>query len=159
MIVRFLRAAVWTVAAVAGAGILAMMGIVCADILLRRFGRPWVGAYDLVRMCGGVTIACALPLTTAVKGHVAVEYFFHKLSRPWRIVVDSLSRLVCCLLFALLAWRNVGYGQRLLRDGQVSMTLAIPLFWLPWVIALGCGLTALVILFHLLRPGRELIRP
>lgn len=157
--VRWLRGAVWGVSALASLGVLAMMSIVCADVLMRRFGRPWVGAFDLVRICGAVTIACALPLTTAVKGHVAVEYFFHKLSRPWRIIVDSLSRLICAALFGLLCWRNIEYGRRLLRDGQVTMTLGIPLFWVPWVIALGCGLTTLVILYHLLQPGRELIRP
>ena len=49
------------------------------------------GALDLGKGCGALVIAGALPYTTAVKGHVAIEYFFHKLGRRGRIVVDTLG--------------------------------------------------------------------
>ena len=54
--------------ALAGLGVLAMVAIICLDVLLRQFGRPIVGAYDLVSIASGLTLAFALPVTTAVKG-------------------------------------------------------------------------------------------
>jgi len=144
--------------ALAGAGVLAMIAVTCLDVVLRQFGHPLVGAYDLVRIAGGLTLACALPVTTAVKGHVAIEFFFHKLHRRGRIVVDSLMRLLQCGAFLIAARECARHGQKLLRSGEVTPTLQWPTFWVLWVLAGACFLTALVTLFHLVQPGRELIR-
>lgn len=156
---RVVRVLVVAAAAVSGAGIVFMMCVTCLDVILRAFGRPLVGAFDLVRIAGALTMACALPYTTAVKGHVAIEYFFHKLSRRARVVVDSLTRGVGMGLFGVLAWYSVTYGLALRRAGEVSSTLRLPVFWVPWVMAFACGLVALVILYNLLHPGREMIKP
>ena len=144
---------------VAGVGILFMMAVTCLDIVLRRFGACVPGAYDLARIAGGITIAAALPLTTAVKGHVAIEYFFHRLGRRGRIVVDSAMRTIQTVGFLFAAVAFLRRGNRLLRSGEVMPTLQCPIFWLAWLIAIMCLLTALVSLFHLLRPGRPLLRP
>lgn len=133
--------------------------IVCSDVILRALDHPFQGGYDLVRITGTLTIVCALPLTTAVKGHVAIEYFFRKLNRVGRICVDSLMRLIMILAFSLTAWECIHYGHRLLKTQQVSDTIEIPLFWVPWVMAFAFGLTALIVCFHLLHPGKEMLRP
>ena len=143
----------------AGLGILFMMAVTCVDIVLRRLGSSLPGAYDLVRIAGGITIAAALPLTTAVKGHVAIEYFFHRLGRGGRMVVDGAMRTIQTAGFLFAALAFLRRGNRLLRSGEVMPTLQCPVFWLAWLIAFMCLLTALVSLFHLLRPGRPLLRP
>ena len=154
-----LRALVKYSGKIAGVGILFMMAVTCADIILRRLGTSIPGAYDLVRIAGGITIAAALPLTTAVKGHVAIEYFFHRLGRRGRIVVDSAMRTIQTVGFLFAAIAFLRRGNRLLRSGEVMPTLQCPIFWLAWLIAFMCLLTALVSLFHLLRPGRNFLRP
>jgi TRAP-type C4-dicarboxylate transport system permease small subunit len=144
--------------ALAGAGVLAMTTVTCLDVILRQFGRPLVGAYDLVRIAGGLTLAFALPVTTAVKGHVAIEFFFHKLKRRGRIAVDALMRLLQFAAFAVAARECVRHGRKLLQSGEVTPTLQWPIFWAPWILAAACVLTALVTLFHLVHPGRELVK-
>jgi len=139
------------------AALAAMILITCGDVVLRALRFPVKGAYDLIRICGAVTVACAVPLTTALKGHVAIEFFFHKLNRRGRVVVDSLMRSIMLAGFAVLAWASFGHGQQFLRNGEVSDTVAIPLCWVPWIMALSFSVTALVVLFHLLYPGRELV--
>ncbi|MDD5705822.1 MAG: TRAP transporter small permease [Kiritimatiellae bacterium] len=152
------KALVLASSALAGVGVLAMTAVTCLDIAMRQFGRPLTGAYDMVRIAGGVTLACALPLTTAVKGHVAIEYFFHKLGHSGRIVVDTLMRLLQIGAFAIAAWQCARYGRKLLLSGEVTPTLQWPTFWVAWVLATACALTSLVTLFHLVHPGREMIR-
>ena len=139
-------------------GLVAMMAVICGDVVLRLAGHPVKGAYDIVRVAGAVTIACSLPITTAMKGHVAIEYFFQKLSRRWRIAVDSVMRLLAIGGFLLAASECVGYGFRFLRNGQVTDTIELPIFWLPWLMAVSFGVTALVVVFHLVYPGREMVR-
>lgn len=144
---------------VAGLGVLAMMTVTFLDVVLRIFGVPIIGAFDIVRIAGTIAIATALPYTTAVKGHVAIEYFFQKLSKRWRVVVDTLARLLSMSLFALLTWHSIKYGTSLRASGEVSATLQIPMFWVPYIIAFSCAVTVLVVIHHLFHPGKELIAP
>ncbi len=153
------RVVVLAFAVVAGLASLATMAIICADVVLRALGRSFTGAYDVVRFAGTLAIAGALPYTTAVKGHVAVEYFFHKLHRVGRILVDTLCRVIVAGLFSLFTWQCLAHGHSLRRTGEVSLTLGLPLFWLAYVIALACLLTTLVVLHNLLHPGKEMIKP
>jgi len=90
---------------------------------------------------------------------VAVEYFFQKLNRFGRILLDTLCRLLVIGLFGMFTWQCIVHGNTLKRTGQISLTLGIPLFWLSYVIAAACVLTALVVLYNLLHPGREMIKP
>lgn len=154
-----LRRLVMALAACAGLGVMTMMAVTTADIVLRALGRPLVGAFDIVRMAGGVTVACGLPYTTAVKGHVAVEFLFRRLGRRQRVMVDALARLAVMVLLAVLARRLAAFGFSLYASGQVTGTLQIPVFWLAYVLAASCAVTVLVVLHNLCHPGKETIKP
>lgn len=157
--IRLLRFFIRTSEKISAIGILAIVFITCLDVILRQFGSSLHGSYDLVRICGGITIAAAIPLTTAVKGHVAIEYFFHKMGHRGRLFVDSSMRLLQTLFFLCATFSFLWYGLRLHRAGEVTPTLEWPLFPLAWLIAFSCFLTAAVSLFHLLRPHSFLIKP
>jgi TRAP-type C4-dicarboxylate transport system permease small subunit len=158
-LVDILRKLVRVTAGIAGAGLLTMVVVTCVDVVLRKLGHPLTGAYDMVKIAAGLTIACALPYTTAVKGHVAVEFFYLRLGRRGRVVADTAIRLLILALFGLFTWGLVAYGTRLKSSGQVSTTLELPLFWVPYVMAFACVVTMLVTLYHLLHPGRALLKP
>lgn len=157
--VDILRGLVLVTAGVAGAGLVTMMVVTSLDVVLRKLGHPLPGAYDLVKMAAGVTIACALPYTTAVKGHVAVEFFYRRLGRRGQVAADTGIRLLLLGLFSLFTWQLVIYGLRLRSSGEVSMTLQLPVFWVPWVMAFGCVVAVLVTVYHLFHPGRRLLEP
>ena len=158
---RFAKVLVFTLAFISGAGLFVMIGIICADVVLRLpiINKPFMGAYDIVRIAGAITLAAALPYTTAVKGHVAIEYFFHKLGHTSRIVVDSVMRLLSMILFGFLGWRSIEYGLEMYKNNQVSQTLQIPLFWLPWAIGFCCFASLLVIGYQLACPQQEMMKP
>ena len=152
----------WTVHAMAAVGGLAVAGLILvtvADVVGRQFGFPVKGAYDLVRVLGAIAMGCALPLTKAVKGHIAIEYFFQKMGHRGRAATDTVMRLVLLALFALLAWQFILQGTTFLDSGETTATLHMPMFWVPWLVALACLATAGVTLWHLLHPGRSMIRP
>ena len=152
----------WTTHAMAAVGGLAVAGLILvtvADVVGRQVGLPVKGAYDLVRVLGAIAMACALPLTKAVKGHIAIEYFFQKMGTRGRAAMDTVMRLVLLALFGLLAWQFALQGQRFLDSGETTTTLHMPMFWVPWLAALACLATAGVTLWHLLHPGRSMVRP
>ena len=154
-----LRFTVMLFAAITGISIMFMVLLTCADVLLRIFGNPIIGAYDLVGQAGAVSMACALPYTTALKGHVAIEYFFQKLNRTGRIAVDTVVRLLGIALFAMLARESARIGTNLKIRGEVTPTLQLPVYWVSWIIALACALVVLVIIYNMLNPGKELVQP
>ena len=159
ILVSILRKLVQLSAAIAGTGLLAMMLVTCVDVVLRKIGHPFLGAYDIVKMAAAVALACALPYTCAIKGHVAVEYFHHRLGQKGRVIADTLIRLLIMALFSLFSWQFVRYGNALRKSGETSMTLTLPVFWIPFVMAFACALVVMVTLYHLLHPGKALLNP
>ncbi|MDH7503933.1 MAG: TRAP transporter small permease [Verrucomicrobiia bacterium] len=154
-----LRKLVLGLRAVSALGLVVMVLVTSLDVLLRVFGFSFTGAYDVVRIAAVIAVAAGLPYTTAVKGHVAIEFIYHKLSRRGRIITDTIIRLVIIGLFALLALGCVDYGNSLRAKGEVSMTLQLPVFWVPYVLGLSCVLVVLITVYHILHPGREMIKP
>jgi TRAP-type C4-dicarboxylate transport system permease small subunit len=154
-----LRAVVLGLNAVASVLFVVMMTLTTCDVILRTVWRPITGTYDWVTLCGCVALAFSLPYATAVKGHVAVEFFFHKLNRHARTVVDTLLRLLSMSLFSALCWRGFAYARDLTRTGEGTLTLKIPLYPAALCLALAFGVVVLVILHNLLHPGREMIKP
>jgi len=156
---RGLRGLVKALAYLAGASLLIMVLVTSADVILRIFNLSLTGAYDIVKIAAAITMAAALPYTTAIKGHVAIEFFFHRLGRRGRVVVDALMRLAGMALFGLLAWGCIDYGNSLRQKGEVSMTLQLPIFWVPYVLAVSCALVVLIKIYHLSHPGKPMIKP
>lgn len=153
------RGLVHALVVVAALGLVVMMTLTCVEVVLRVFRVSLTGVYDVVCIAGAITMAAALPYTTACKGHVAIEFFFQRLPRRARIVVDAASRLVVIPLFGFLAVESVSYGMKLRSVGQVTSTLQIPEFWVPYVLAVSCAIVCLVKVYHLFHPGKELIKP
>lgn len=144
---------------VAGAAVILMMLITVIDVLLRLFNIGLTGAYDLVRACGVISVACALPYLTAVKGHIAIEFFYHKCGKIGRIVLDIIFRISSLAIFGLLAFYTFKNGISLFRAGEVFPNLGLPVFWIPLVISLNCILMMVVFVYHLVHPGKEYIKP
>jgi TRAP-type C4-dicarboxylate transport system permease small subunit len=143
----------------AGVAVLVMMSVTVADVVLRVFNVGIVGAYDIVRVAGVVAIACGLPYVTAVKGHIAIEFFYQNLNRIGRILVDTVFRFAALLLFGFLIYKCIYYGISLYTSGEVMPTLRIPVFWIPFLISFNLLLVFLAVFYHLLRPGKEMVKP
>ena len=144
---------------IAGASILAAVALVTVDVILRKLGYPFKGSVDIVSILGALAVACALPYTTAVKGHVAIEFFFQKLPRRGRLVLDTITRLMMLVLFLALTWQSIRYGLQLRANHQVTPTLQIPVFWVSYLFAASFAVVVLVKIYHLLRPGKTMIQP
>lgn len=156
---RMFRRLIITLAIISGLAVLGMIAVTATDIVLRIFNRAIPGAYDLVRILAVIAITCSIPYVSAIKGHIAIEFFYHRFNRRGRLVLDTAFRLVSLILFSLLAVRFIGYGRMLRATGQVMPTLPVPVFWMPWLISFSSFLVFLVILYHLFHPGKEFIKP
>src|SRR3989304_1530446 len=91
---------------IGGAALLAMIGIACANMLLRPLGAPLKGAYELVGFVGALTIAFALGYTQISHSHISVDILSTRYSKRTRKIMDAISSILCILFFLLVAWQT-----------------------------------------------------
>jgi TRAP-type C4-dicarboxylate transport system permease small subunit len=151
---RFLDAVKGTstvLSAVAGAALAFLMLLTVADVLLRIFGHPIVGTYELVAVSGAVAIGLSLPVTSWVRGHIYVDSFVARLPLVPRTILAIVTRLLVLGLFFLIGWNLLKYAGALRAAGEVTPTLRVPFY--PVVIGVGvsCFVECLVMIADIVR--------
>lgn len=135
--------------AVAGVSLVFLMLLTLVDVILRAFGHPIFGTYELVGYAGGLAIGLAMPATSWERGHVYVDTFLGWLPRPMRSAINILTRIVGACLFFILAWNLVRFGLDLRGSGEVSPTLELKFYPFVFGLALASLVQAFVLLAHI----------
>ncbi|MDX9821884.1 MAG: TRAP transporter small permease [Syntrophales bacterium] len=132
--------------ALACAALVAMMLLTFADVVLRLLRFPIPGTYELVGFLGAVGVSFALAYTSVERGHIAVDLIVRKLPKRMQLLIDGIGSIVSGCLFGLVTWQSFLYGLDLKKSGEVSLTLAMPLYPVLYGIAIGCALLCIVLL-------------
>ncbi len=136
---------------IACVAIIVMMLLTCADVLLRLFGHPILGTYEMIGFSGAVVISFALAYTSLEHGHIAVELLVDSLPKRLQAFINGVNDLIGMALFSLIAWQSFVYAGDLRGSGEVSLTLQIPTYPFVYGISLGCALLCLVLLVDAIR--------
>jgi len=144
--------------ALAGAAVIAMMLVTCADVVLRLFRRPVPGAYEIIGFLCAVVASFSLAYTSLEKGHIAVEILVERLPRPAQVVIEAVVSLLGSALFALLAWQSAVYAADLKFSGEVSVTLALPIYPVVYGLGAGSALLCLVLLAEGAQAARKAVK-
>lgn len=137
--------------------VLAMMLLSTADVVLRLFGKPIPGAYELVGFLGTLVVSFALAFTSMEKGHIAVEILVEKLSLRAQLAIESFCNMIGTLLFGMIAYQAFLYALDLRKSGEVSPTLQIPSYPFILGIAAGCALLGLQLIVDFIKSLRRTI--
>ena len=131
---------------IACAAIIIMMLLSVADVVLRLFGKPIPGAYELVGFLGTIVVSFALGFTSLEKGHIAVELLYRKLPQRTQLAIETFTNFVSFLIFGLIAYQAFIYALDIRKSGEVSPTLQMPIYPFIFGIALGSGLLCLILI-------------
>ena len=134
---------------IAGAAIIAMMLITCADVVLRYLRKPIPGTYELVCFLGAVAVAFAMAHTSVERGHVAVSLIVRYFPRRIQGLIDTITSIMGLILFALMAWFSLRYANDLRAVGEVSLTLELPFYPFVYGIGFSAAVVCLVLLTDL----------
>jgi len=126
-----------------------MMFLTCADVVLRYFGYPIKGTFDVVGLLGAAVIALPIAYTQILRGHITIEFISSRYPRRVGRVVDSVNCLLNIVIYSLLVWQCSLYGNKLHNLGRVSETLQIPIYPFAYILAFGCAMMCLVLLVEL----------
>ena len=128
------------------AAVIAMMLLSTADVVLRLFGKPIPGTYELVGFLGTVVVSFALAFTSMGKGHIAVEILVEKLPSRAQLAIEAFCNLIGALLFGVIAYQAILYALDFRKSGEVSATLQMPAYPFIFGIAIGCALLCLLLI-------------
>jgi TRAP-type C4-dicarboxylate transport system permease small subunit len=120
---------------IAGTTLVFVMLLTVLDVILRYFGYPIIGVYDLVALGGGILIGFSMPLAAERKVHVFMEMALQANSRTGKRVLHLVTRLIVFGISFLVAWNLVRLGLGFRETGEVSLTIKI----VYYPIAIGLG--------------------
>jgi TRAP-type C4-dicarboxylate transport system permease small subunit len=125
------------IALLAGAAILfVMLALTCVDVFGRYIlGAPVNGKTELTRFLMAGLIACALPVVSASREHIAVDLFDAWFTRRAAAARDLVIDLIVCGAMSAIGYWLVFRADRLASRGYVSDFLAIPLAPLAYFVA------------------------
>jgi TRAP-type transport system small permease protein len=137
---------------VAAIGLFVMMMVTVVDVIGRYvFNRPILGAYELVGFLLAVAGPLALGYSQLKKGHIRVDFLLQRFSKRGQAILTSLAYLIGLAVFSVITWRLVDLVQYYLslKRGSATDTLGIPIFPFVIVVAIGCAMLAVVLIYDL----------
>lgn len=130
----------------AGIILLIMTGLTFVDVVLRYFGKPIVGAYELVAFLGVAVAAFALPRASLMKVHVYVDIVIDKVPLVWRRLFRIVTRTIVFFMFLFAAWYFIGMARNFINTNSVTMTLKVPFYPVVYALAASSIVQCLVCL-------------
>lgn len=128
-----------------------MMLLTVSDVILRAFGRPILGTYELVAFLGAVAIGFSIPITSWLRGQVRVDLIISNLSQKNRNILNIVTRCLVIVFFLLLSWRLMAYGMHLQQTKEVSITLRMPFYPIAYGLAISFLVQCLVLFCDILK--------
>ena len=124
-----------------------MMLLTIADVFLRKtFSQSILGTVEVTEFMMVILVFFALAQTEVLNGHVKVDLVMSRFGEHTQALVDTITQLVCFLLFGLFTWSTLVYAEKMRASGEVSQDLWLPVYPFIYVVALGCALLAFSLL-------------
>jgi len=152
---RFVRLLTNGMMIIAGVILVFMAGLTLLDVIMRYFGKPIVGTYELVSFLGLAAVAFSLPRASLMGAHVYVDLLVDKLSQGSRKVFQIFTRLLVFVLFLIASWYFFHIGMDLIATKTVTMSLKVPFYPVVFALALGCFVQCLVAIYEILSALRR----
>ena len=139
---------------IGGVALTFMMCLTVADVVLRSFGYPILGAYELVGLSLAIVIGFSIPKVSMDRGQVYMEILLERLPAKNRAILNTFTRILCIILFGIIGWNLFLVGNEFHSTGEVSATIRIPFFPIAYCIAVCCLLECFVFIFDIVKIWR-----
>ena len=153
-LIRILQKVSKILSTIGGAALTFMMCLTVADVLLRAWGRPILGTYELVSLTLAIVIGFSIPKVSLDRGHVYMEIVLEKLSKRDRAIMNTFTRMLGLVLFAIIGYNLFLIGNEFHASGEVSSTLKLPFFPISYLVGVCCFIECFVFMFDIAKIWR-----
>ena len=140
-------------ATIGGIGLIFEVVLILADVVLRFFGSPIVGAQDLSQMAMTTVVFGGMALCDKVGGHVAVDILERSFPRWLNHLANVVSVFLGAAIFACLAWTIYESAKLSVMLNLATNIISLPKHYFQWGVSAFSVITA----FAMLLRGTELI--
>jgi TRAP-type C4-dicarboxylate transport system permease small subunit len=139
----------------AGIILIFMAALTFADIIMRIFGRPIPGVYEVVGFLGVAVAAFVLPRSSLERAHVGVDMVYEKLSPVPKLICKVSTRILVAIFFFIGSYFFIGMAQSFIATKSVTMTLKLPFYPVVFVLMFGFLVQALVSVYQIVQKEVE----
>jgi TRAP-type C4-dicarboxylate transport system permease small subunit len=151
---RFLSLAGKVLNVIGGSALTFMMFLTVADVIMRAFGRPILGTYEIVGLSLALVIGFGIPKVSMDRGHVYMEFVVDKLPKNWKSIMHTFTRVLCIILFIIIGYNLFSVGNEFHTSGEVSPTLKLPFFPVAYGVGVCCFIECLVFINDIIKIWR-----
>src|SRR5450759_442230 len=123
---------------IAGLTLAFMLLFTLLDVIMRAFGRPIVGDYEVISFLGAVVVGFAIPYTSLLKGHVIVDFMIEKVPKNVGDVMQVATRILGMALFLWMSWNFVVMSLDLIKSKEVTPVFRLPYYPISFGLAFTC---------------------
>ena len=123
---------------IAGLTLAFMFAFTLLDVVMRAFGKPIVGDFEIVSFLGAVVVGFAIPYTSLVKGHVIVDFLIEKLPKNVGDAMQVATRILSIALFLWIGWNFVSMSLDLIKSKEVTPVFRLPYYPISFGLAFAC---------------------
>ncbi len=121
-----------------------MLLFTVTDVVMRAFGRPIVGDYEIISFLGAVVVGFAIPYTSLLKGHVFVDVLIEKLPKSMNDWMQVATRVLGIALFLWMSWNFADMSLDLIKSKEVTPVFRLPYYPISFGLAFACIIQCLV---------------
>ncbi len=129
-----------------GIAITFILFITCSDVVLRLFGKPIIGTFELVGLAGAVVIGFGIPNASWTRGHIFVDVLVNKFSKPMAKVINTITRLMGIGIFIIIGYNLFLYSYDLYLSGEGTLTRQLPFYPISYGLGVCCFIQCLVLI-------------
>ena len=129
---------------VSGLTLAFMLLFTLTDVIMRAFGKPIVGDYEVISFLGAVVVGFAIPYTSLLKGHVFVDILVEKLPKNAKNSMEVATRVMGIALFLWVSWNFVDMSLDLIKSKEVTPVFRLPYYPISFGLAFACIVQCLV---------------
>ncbi|MGC5626929.1 TRAP transporter small permease [Georgenia sp. Z1344] len=138
----------------AGLGVVAMLAVIIGNYVLRLFGQPLAGTFELVSLCSIIVGALALGEAQVYKAHVAIDIVTVRLPKKVQLVVGAIVTVASIALMVQVVLALTIYSSNMTASGASTDFLKLPIGAIVWILVVGFGGLVLALLGDLGRVVR-----
>jgi TRAP-type C4-dicarboxylate transport system permease small subunit len=135
---------------IAGLTLAFMLLFTLVDVVLRAFGKPIIGDYEVISFLGAVVVGFAIPYTSLQKGHVMVDFLLERIPKKAGNIMYMATRILSIVLFLWMGWNFVIMSLDLIKSREVTPVFRLPYYPISFGLALVCLIQCSTLLSQIL---------
>ena len=153
-IVRFIHRIGESLSFIGTIAMLAVVGIIMTNIVLRFFGKALLGTYEAVGLLMVVMISFGIAYCAIKKSHVAVNIVLLQVPKRVQTILSIITTTLSIGIWLLIVWCSAGFARKQWLKGEATDIMEWPIYPMRFVFVLGAIILCLVLLLDLINTFR-----